>query len=73
MTTSSRTDLCTRVTDLIIADLEQGVRPWLKPWHFSNAEGRITLALRHNGTPYPGVNKLLFWGESITNGYGSPI
>ena len=40
MTTSTRTELDTRVTDRIIADLEQGVRPWEKPWHSSDAEGR---------------------------------
>jgi hypothetical protein len=31
-TTHPRTDVYARVTDRIIADLEAGVRPWLKPW-----------------------------------------
>jgi len=35
----------------VIADLEHGVRPWLKPWNAGHAAGRITLPLRHNGTP----------------------
>ena len=31
-TTPPRTNVYARVTDRIIADLEAGVRPWLKPW-----------------------------------------
>jgi len=40
--TSPRADLYSRVTDRIIAELEKGVRPWLKPWNAQHAEGRIT-------------------------------
>jgi len=29
---SLKTDVYTRITERIIADLEEGVRPWLKPW-----------------------------------------
>ena len=72
-TAGSRADLYTRVTNHMIDDLEKGVRPWLKPWNASHAIGRITLPLRHNGTPYRGINVLLLWGEAIANGYGSPI
>ena len=35
-------DVYTRVTDRIIADLQQGVRPWLKPWNAEHAAGKIT-------------------------------
>lgn len=68
-----RADLYTRVTDRIITDLENGVRPWLKPWNAEHASARITLPLRHNGTPYRGVNVLLLWGEAMEKGYASPI
>lgn len=37
--TSSRSDIYTRITDKIVADLEQGVRPWLKPWSVEHAAG----------------------------------
>ena len=47
-----RSDVYTRITNRIIADLEQGVRPWTKPWSAGNAETRITRPLRHNGEPY---------------------
>jgi antirestriction protein ArdC len=71
--TSIRADIYTRVTDRILADLEQGVRPWIKPWNAENAAGRITRPLRHNGTPYRGVNVLLLWGGATTRGYASNI
>jgi antirestriction protein ArdC len=71
--TSIRADVYTRVTDRILADLEQGVRPWMKPWDADNTAGRITRPLRHNGTPYRGVNVLLLWGEATTRGYASNI
>lgn len=66
-------DVYTRVTERIIADLEQGVRSWLKPWHAEHAAGKITRPLRHNGTPYNGINILLLWGEALAKGYAAPI
>lgn len=72
-TTLDRKDIYTRVTERIIADLEQGVRPWMKPWHAEHAAGRITRPLRHNGTPYRGMNVLLLWGEAVAKGYAAPI
>ena len=50
-----RQDVYTRVTDKILADLEQGVRPWMKPWDAEHTAGRITKPLRHNGQPYNGI------------------
>jgi len=65
-----RADVYTRVTDRIVSELEKGVRPWLKPWSAGNAADRLpALPLRHNGTPYRGINILLLWGESIEKGY----
>jgi antirestriction protein ArdC len=52
-------DIYTRVTAKIIADLERGVRPWLKPWNAEHAIGRITRPLRVNRQPYKGVNVLM--------------
>ena len=69
----SRTDVYARVTDRIIADLEAGVRPWLKPWKARHAEGRIALPRRHNGTPYRGINILLLWGAAMAKGYSSSL
>jgi antirestriction protein ArdC len=32
---------------------------------------RVTLPLRHCGTPYQGINILLLWGEAVAKGYRS--
>jgi hypothetical protein len=47
-----RQDVYTRITDRIVAALESGVRPWVKPWSAEHAAGRITRPLRYNGQPY---------------------
>lgn len=72
MTTEKR-DVYTRITDKIIADLEKGVRTWMKPWNASNTAGRITRPLRSNGIPYSGINILMLWAESVTKGYTAPL
>jgi len=61
-----------RVTNKIIADLEQGVRPWQKPWSGENAGNRIVRPLRHNGEAYNGVNILLLWDAALEKGYFNP-
>lgn len=66
---ATRIDVYARVTDRIVADLERGVRPWLQPWGDRTSNGRIAFPLRHNGTPYRGVNILLLWGETIVKGF----
>jgi len=71
-TNAPRGDIYARVTGRILEDLEKGVRPWLKPWAAGNTAGRITAPLRHNGTPYKGMNVLLLWGEAIDKGFSSP-
>lgn len=71
-TQSTRPDLYSRITNRIIESLEQGVRPWLKPWSGDTAGARITRPERHNGLPYRGINVLLLWSEALEKGFGSP-
>jgi len=66
-------DVYSRITGKIITDLEQGVRPWMKPWHAEHTAGRITRPLRHSGIPYKGINVVMLWSASITKGYTSPF
>jgi antirestriction protein ArdC len=54
-----KTDIYDRITGAIVAELEKGVRPWLKPWNAEHAAGRITRPLRHNGLPYQGINVVM--------------
>lgn len=65
-------DIYQRVTDKIIADLEQGDLTWLKPWSAANTDGRIVKPLRHNGLAYSGINILMLWGAAMEAGYLSP-
>lgn len=65
-------DIYQTITNRILADLEKGVLPWMKPWSTENAAGRISLPLRSNGVPYRGINILMLWSEAIERGYSSP-
>lgn len=73
MKTENRQDVYERVTNRIIADLEQGVRPWMKPWSGEHAAGRIARPLRANGIPYRGINIIMLWAEAAEKGYAAPI
>lgn len=70
-TQTVRADVYTRVTNRIIQDLEQGVRPWIKPWSAGGNQSRIVRPLRHNGEPYSGINIVLLWSEAVTRGYSN--
>ena len=69
--TSPKADVYPRVTERIVEDLAAGVRPWMKPWSSAGVRGpgAVTRPLRHNGTPYRGVNVLLLWGEAQAKGF----
>ncbi len=71
--TTPRIDVYTRVTNRIIEELEQGVRPWLKPWNAEHAAGRITRPLRFNGEAYKGINILMLWQSAELQGYSCPF
>lgn len=69
---SPAADLYSRITNRIIAELEQGVRPWLKPWTSGQTGGPVARPLRHNGEPYSGINVVLLWTEAVARGFQSP-
>jgi antirestriction protein ArdC len=54
-------DIYSKITSRIIADLERGIRPWMRPWSAEHAAGRIPRPLRHNGMPYKGINVVMLW------------
>ena len=70
---NNREDIYARVTNAIIAELEKGVRPWLKPWNAEHAAGRICRPLRSTGEPYKGINVLMLWLSAETQGFSAPI
>ncbi len=67
----ARINVYDRVTTSIVAALEQGVRPWLKPWTQVGGAAASGLPLRANGTPYRGINVLLLWGAAADAGYAA--
>ncbi len=68
--TSPRTDVYERITAAIVAQLDQGTRPWMQPW---GAGGSPVRPLRHNGVPYRGINTLLLWMTAAERGFVSPF
>ena len=64
-------DVYQRITDRIITELEQGTRPWFKPWTAGNMDGRVTMPLRSTGEPYRGINVISLWMTATALGYGS--
>jgi len=72
-TNENRQDIYTRITASIVAELEKGARPWVKPWNAEHAAGRITRPLRHNGQPYSGINVLSLWASASVQGFAAPI
>lgn len=65
-----RADVYERITAQIVAALEEGTRPWMKPWAGGSAPAR---PLRQNGIPYRGINTVLLWMETAAKGYASPF
>ncbi len=56
---TSRQDIYTRVTERIVADLDQGVRPWAILRNAESAAGKITPPFRHNAPPYSDIHILM--------------
>ena len=68
-----KSDVYTRITNQIIAELEQGVRPWMKPWDAAHAAGSVSRPLRANGKPYGGINIVMLWASAMEQGFSAPI
>jgi antirestriction protein ArdC len=66
-------DIYQTITDQIVAELEKGTRPWLKPWNTDHLQGRVSLPLRHNGISYRGVNIVALWMTAVAKGYAAPF
>src|ERR1700757_165024 len=71
--TEEKQDVYNRITNKVITSLQQGVRPWMKPWNAEHAAGRITRPLRHDGQPYTGINILSLWASASARGFAAPI
>lgn len=68
-TSAARPDVYTRITDIMIDQLEQGVRPWVQPWSSKRFAESVSRPRRFNGERYSGINVLLLWSEAVSRGY----
>ena len=68
-----KADVYSRITDQIVTALEQGVRPWMKPWDAAHAAGPVSRPLRHNGKPYGGINVVMLWASAMEQGFSAPL
>lgn len=58
----------TRITQEIVARLETGTKPWVKPWRGVP----VSRPLRACGIPYRGMNVFWLWMVADMSGYASP-
>ena len=70
---NERHDVYARVTAQIVSSLEQGARPWIRPWNEENGAGRLTWPLRYNGQPYSGINVLSLWASAAAQNFAAPV
>ena len=56
-----------RITATIIEKLEQGTKPWVKPWRGVPT----SRPLRSCGTPYRGMNTFWLWMMAEASGFAS--
>jgi antirestriction protein ArdC len=72
-TATTKPDLFQEVTDSIIAQLEQGAAPWVKPWNGDGGHpGASNVPRNHlTGKAYRGINTLVLWVSASVLGYTS--
>lgn len=56
------------VTARIVAELEKGAAPWIKPWKADSTADHNLVSKK----PYRGINRLLLGMASMAKGYASP-
>ena len=61
-------DMYQSVTDSIIAELEKGAIPWVKPWKIDGSADKNFVSQK----AYQGINRLLLGMSSMARGYSNP-
>jgi antirestriction protein ArdC len=70
----ARSSIYDDITSRIIAELEPGRLPWVRPW--GTASAMAPLALPRNAATrrqYSGINILIHWGAVVQQGYPRPM
>ena len=65
-----RRDLHAEITGKIVAQLEKGCAPWLKPWETGARFSGLPRNARSKRN-YSGINVLILWTEAVDKGYAS--
>ena len=69
-TGSDRTSLYDDIANKIIAELEEGCVPWVRPWGTSAAKAPLGLPKNATtGRNYSGINILILWGAVVQHGF----
>lgn len=68
---SGSRDVYQEVTDAIIAQLEKGTVPWLRPWKTIKGEDSGIPKNFRSGHAYRGINVPLLWATALNKGYDS--
>lgn len=63
------TTLYETVTNRIIAELEQGAAPWLKPWKTGGGNASLVPANAMTGRTYSGINIPILWDAADRQGF----
>ena len=66
----AKTDVYQQVTDRIIAELEKGAAPWVKPWDGDPTP--LDMPRNAQGKTYNGINVPLLWIAAHHAGYNCP-
>ena len=57
------------ITDSIVAELERGATPWIKPWRADSTADKSVMT----GKPYQGINRLILGMAGMVRGYDLPV
>lgn len=68
---ASGADLYDEVTRRIVAELEEGRFPWVRPWGRGDGAGPGLPRNALTARPYSGINILILWGAVIEQGWPS--
>jgi len=57
------------ITESIIAELEKGAAPWIKPWRVDSTADKNIISQK----PYQGINRLILGMSSMARGFDVPV
>ena len=68
----NQTAIYDSITQKIMADMEQGILTWRKPWSSEHLTGSVMRPLRWNNVPYTGINTIMLWATAAERGFTTP-